>query len=126
MPEFSPGASGSSCWRDRAADESSGRPGRLSIPPAGGLPGLIAAPSGSTRRDRGALALFAATGLPVIVAVTNIGLEQGDLTKGTVSALVGAGMLSVLPFPVLALAVRRSSSNGGIRPPDPEHVPLVG
>jgi Kef-type K+ transport system membrane component KefB len=91
-----------------------------------GLPGLIAAPPGSTRRDRGALTLFAATGLPIIVAVTNIGLEQGDLTKGPVSALVGAGMLSVLLFPVLALALRRSSSDGGIRPPDAEHVPLVG
>ena len=91
-----------------------------------GLPGTIAAPPGSTGRDRGALTLFAATGLPIIVAVTNIGLEEHDLSTGTASALVGAGMISVLLFPVIALTLRRGSADGGVRPPDVEHVPTVG
>ncbi|NNC11979.1 cation:proton antiporter [Planctomonas sp. JC2975] len=91
-----------------------------------GLPGLIASPKGATGKDRGALALFSATALPIIVAVTNIGLKQHDLSSGTASALVGAGMLSVLLFPVIALALRRSSADGGVRPPDAEHVPTVG
>ncbi|MFF1574615.1 cation:proton antiporter [Leifsonia sp. NPDC058292] len=91
-----------------------------------GLPGSFAAPPGSTFRDRASLTLLSATGLPIIVAVTNIGLEDGDLAKGTATALVGAGMLSVLLFPLLALTMRRRSSDGGLRPPDPERVPTMG
>jgi flagellin-like protein len=72
-----------------------------------GLPSLLAAPPGSSRRDLVATAFFGATGLPIIVAVTAIGVDQGDLPSGTAAALVGAGMISVLVFPLVALAVRR-------------------
>ncbi|MCP1413955.1 cation:proton antiporter [Paenarthrobacter sp. A20] len=68
-----------------------------------GLPSLLAAPRGSTRAVKRALVLFGATGLPIIVAVTTIGREHGFITSGISSALVGAGMLSVLLFPLLAL-----------------------
>ncbi|BCW58781.1 cation:proton antiporter [Arthrobacter sp. StoSoilB20] len=68
-----------------------------------GLPSLLAAPRGSTKADKRALLLFGATGLPIIVAVTTIGREHGFITSGFSSALVGAGMLSVLLFPLLAL-----------------------
>ncbi len=68
-----------------------------------GLPSLLAAPRGSTRAAKRALMLFGATGLPIIVAVTTIGREHGFITSGISSALVGAGMLSVLLFPLLAL-----------------------
>ncbi|MDR6907551.1 Kef-type K+ transport system membrane component KefB [Agromyces sp. 3263] len=71
-----------------------------------GLPSLLAAPAGSSRRDLVATAFFGATGLPIIVAVTAIGVDQGDLPSGTAAALVGAGMLSVLAFPLVALTVR--------------------
>jgi Kef-type K+ transport system membrane component KefB len=91
-----------------------------------GLPGSIAAPSGSTFADRGALTLFSATGLPIIVAVTNIGLDEHALSTGTATALVGAGMLSVLVFPIIALTMRKRSADGGIRPADPDYVPTVG
>ena len=95
-----------------------------------GLPGgLIAAPAGSTRKDRTALVLFSGTGLPIIVAVTAIGIDQKFLEVGTASALVGAGMLSVLIFPLVALSLRRRSSDGGVRPRDPEtetEIPVVG
>lgn len=76
-----------------------------------GIPSVLAAPSGSRRRDLAATALFGATGLPIIVAVTAIGVESGDLPSGIAAALVGAGMLSVLCFPILGLLLRR-------RPPD--------
>lgn len=68
-----------------------------------GLPSLLAAPRGSTWAQKRAILLFGATGLPIIVAVTTIGREQGFITSGISSALVGAGMLSVLLFPLLAL-----------------------
>lgn len=91
-----------------------------------GLPGSFAAPPGSTFGDRASLTLFSATGLPIIVAVTSIGVADHDLTSGTATALVGAGMLSVLIFPVVALALRRRSADGGLRPPDPDRVPVEG
>lgn len=91
-----------------------------------GLPGSIAAPRGATLTDRGALTLFSATGLPIIVAVTNIGVAEGDLKTGTATALVGAGMLSVLAFPIIALAMRKRSADGGVRPADPDRIPIVG
>lgn len=72
-----------------------------------GLPGLLVVPPGSTAADRRAIVLFGATGLPIIVAVTTIGHEAGLLSAATSAALVGAGMLSVLIFPLVALSQRR-------------------
>ncbi|MFF1635918.1 cation:proton antiporter [Leifsonia sp. NPDC058248] len=91
-----------------------------------GIPGSFAVPPGSTFADRSALTLFSATGLPIIVAVTNIALADHALEKGTATALLGAGMLSVLLFPIIALTLRKRSSDGGLRPPDLERVPTVG
>lgn len=69
-----------------------------------GLSGLLSAPMGASSGDKRAIVLFTATGLPIIVAVTKTGVAIGDLSAGTASALVGAGMLSVLLFPLLALS----------------------
>ncbi len=44
------------------------------------------------------------TGL-LIVAATQIGRELGLMTKATGAALIAAGLLSVLIFPVLALTL---------------------
>ena len=52
------------------------------------------------RRGQAGHRAACATGLPIIVAVTGIGVDAGDLPVGTASALVGAGMLSVLLFPL--------------------------
>ena len=47
--------------------------------------------------------------------------------RGTAAALVGAGMLSVLLFPLIALAVRRRSSDAAsLEPDDDVHVPTEG
>ncbi|MDR5699896.1 cation:proton antiporter [Agromyces aerolatus] len=87
-----------------------------------GIPSYFAAPPGSPPRDRIATGLFGATGLPIIVAVTAIGVEHGDLTTGTAAALVAAGMCSVLIFPAVGLAIRgRQTRRPG--PADPAHVP---
>lgn len=66
----------------------------------------LSAPPGSTGRDRTALGLLAATGLPIIVAVTSIGVDEELLDSATAAALVGAGMLSVLLFPLIGMIVR--------------------
>ena len=52
-------------------------------------------------RTRRALALFSATGLPLIVAITHIGLATDNMRTSTAAALVGAGMLSIVIFPVV-------------------------
>jgi Kef-type K+ transport system membrane component KefB len=75
-----------------------------------GIPSLLAARPDASRRDRIATALFGSTGLPIIVAVTAIGVDRKELDTGTAAALVGAGMFSVLLFPLIALAIRRTGS----------------
>jgi len=50
-----------------------------------------------------------ATSLSFIVAATRIGRELGLITKATGAALIAAGLLSVLIFPVLALTLLRRS-----------------
>lgn len=74
-----------------------------------GIPGGFAAPHGSRFADRRALMLYTATGLPVIVAVTAIGIDESYILPGTAAALVGAGMLSVLLFPAIAMSQRKHS-----------------
>ena len=92
-----------------------------------GLPSLLGAPPGSAGADRRAIVLFGATGLPIIVAVTDIGVSDGTLPVGTAAALVGAGMLSVLLFPLLGLGQHRRAPDGRTTAPDTdEHVPEEG
>ncbi|WP_205739619.1 cation:proton antiporter [Georgenia sp. SYP-B2076] len=89
-----------------------------------GLPNLIAAPPGATAADRRALVLFGATALPIIVAITDIGADHGVLQQATAASMVGAGMLSVLLYPLLALGQRRRSATASAEPrPDDEDVP---
>jgi Kef-type K+ transport system membrane component KefB len=64
--------------------------------------------------ESGALAVMSATGLPLVVVITTIGTEAGVLKAGPAAALVCAGMLSVLIFPLAALRMLRATS--GPRP----------
>ena len=52
-------------------------------------------------------ALLQATSLPFIVAATTIGVELNELNRANASALVAAGLLSVVCFPAAALALLR-------------------
>jgi Kef-type K+ transport system membrane component KefB len=58
-------------------------------------------------RDTAVAGLLQATSLPFIVAATMIGVELGLLDEATAAALVAAGLLSVLLFPLLALTILR-------------------
>jgi Kef-type K+ transport system membrane component KefB len=60
-------------------------------------------------RDRWALAFFSATALPLVVVITTIGTQSGRMKPENAAALVGAGMLSVLLYPLLAFTVRGRS-----------------
>ena len=63
------------------------------------------------------LGLYAATGLPLIVAITQIALQAGVMRADNAAALVGAGLLTVIFFPMLARvlpdrAAERPTSTG--------------
>lgn len=76
---------------------------------ARGLPAVVLYRGELERGDRRSLALLSATQLPLVVAITTIGVDQGHMESSTAAALVGAGVLSVLLYPSLALALGRAS-----------------
>ena len=53
------------------------------------------------RRRALALAFFGATGLPLIVAIVGIGDGRGAVSPSVGASLIGAGMISVLAFPLI-------------------------
>ncbi|MEZ5121602.1 MAG: cation:proton antiporter [Solirubrobacterales bacterium] len=61
------------------------------------------------RRGRAALGLFASAQLPLVVAITAIAVDVGKMDAATAAALVGAGILSTLLFPLAALRLRRDA-----------------
>lgn len=69
-----------------------------------GLPALLFR---STLGGKGTVvaALLQATSLPFIVAATQIGVELGAVSEQNAAALVGAGLLSVIVFPITALGI---------------------
>jgi len=59
------------------------------------------------RPDTLAAGLLQATSLPFIVTAVQIGLELGLLSPVTGAAMICAGLVSVLVFPLLALTLLR-------------------
>ena len=53
-------------------------------------------------KERAGYSLYVATALPIIVAVTSVELASGIMEPSVAAALVGAGALSVLVFPLIA------------------------
>ncbi|MEU8762004.1 cation:proton antiporter [Streptomyces sp. NPDC048659] len=84
-----------------------------------GAPVWFLAPRDLGRRDRGSLVLYSSTALPLVVAITTIGVDDEALTAGEAAALVGAGMVSVLAFPLLALRLRARAGGGPALPAEP-------
>ena len=68
-------------------------------------------------RDRAALGVFCATELPLVVAITTLAQNAGDMRASTASALVGAAIISTLVFPLVGLRLRRDRPEE--RPGDP-------
>ncbi|HEV3495733.1 MAG TPA: cation:proton antiporter [Actinomycetes bacterium] len=81
-----------------------------------GLPAWLYRSRVGTRRSVVA-GLLQATSLPFIVAAAQIGMELGKLDEATGAALVAAGLLSVLLFPLAALTILRGAGealDGGV------------
>jgi Kef-type K+ transport system membrane component KefB len=77
-----------------------------------GLPAMLLYRGVMDARERMALAVFSATELPLVVAITTIATQTGHMRSTTAAALVGAAMLSTLIFPFVGLALRRTATPG--------------
>ena len=75
-----------------------------------GVPALLLYRDALPSRDRFALAFYSATALPLVVAVTAIGVETDRMTSANAAALVGAAMASVLVYPLIARGIRKRSA----------------
>jgi Kef-type K+ transport system membrane component KefB len=73
-----------------------------------GLPAFLYRPETGTR-GAAAAGLLQATSLPFIVTATAIGVSIGAISAVTGAALVCAGLLSVVIFPAVALALLRET-----------------
>jgi Kef-type K+ transport system membrane component KefB len=69
-------------------------------------------------RDRFALGFYSATELPMVVAITDIAVAEGHMRTSTAAALVGAGILSTLVYPLVAMRLRSGSL-------EPAHLAVV-
>jgi Kef-type K+ transport system membrane component KefB len=74
------------------------------------------------REDRMALAVFTATQLPLVVAITTVAVDGGHMHSSTAAALVGAGALSTLVGPLHGLRLRRIAAERRAAA-EPETVP---
>jgi Kef-type K+ transport system membrane component KefB len=78
----------------------------LALLVARGVPALLGLRATGPRNTI-AIGLLQATSLPFIVTATQIGMTLGQISPVTGAALVCAGLLSVLIFPLLALGLLR-------------------
>ena len=65
------------------------------------------------RREGVALAFYGATALPLIVAIVDIGADQGAISPAVGASLIGAGMMSVIAFPMLGTRLARTTAPPG-------------
>jgi Kef-type K+ transport system membrane component KefB len=85
-----------------------------------GLPALLFYRRDLPLRGRVQLMLLTATALPLLVALAHIGLESGTMLPENAAALVGAGVLSVIVFPAVAVSLGRSEERPLVETPGRE------
>jgi Kef-type K+ transport system membrane component KefB len=71
-----------------------------------GVPALLLYRDVLEQRDRLALAFFQSTQLPLVLAITTLAQETGEMRASTAAALVCAAVLSTLVFPLMGLRLR--------------------
>ncbi|AOR36747.1 hypothetical protein BFF78_41945 [Streptomyces fodineus] len=85
-----------------------------------GVPALVYRSAGLSRAEVMASGLLQATSLPVIVAATTIGLKLEAILPANAAALVAAGLLSVVVFPLTALPLLNRSRGSARSGPEKE------
>jgi Kef-type K+ transport system membrane component KefB len=76
-----------------------------------GAPALLLYRRDLPLAERVQLVFLTATTLPLLVALAEIGLRNGTMLRENAAALVGAGALSVLVYPMAAVLIRRRTGN---------------
>ena len=74
-----------------------------------GLPSLLVYRRALGVRQRLEMTFIMGTTLPLLIALADIGSQDGVMLPATAAALVGAGVLSVLVFPLIAVGLHRSA-----------------
>jgi Kef-type K+ transport system membrane component KefB len=74
-----------------------------------GLPSLLVYRRALSTRSRAEMTFITATTLPLLIALVEIGQRDGVMLPANAAALVGAGVLSVLVFPLVAVVLHRSA-----------------
>jgi len=72
-----------------------------------GLPSMLVYRRALPVRQRVEMTFITATTMPLLIALAVIGLSTGAMFPANAAALVGAGVLSVLFYPLIAIAVAR-------------------
>ena len=75
-----------------------------------GLPALLFYRRALPIRGRVQMLFLTATALPLLVALAEIGLSSGTMLPENAAALVGAGVLSVIVFPAIAVSLARGET----------------
>jgi Kef-type K+ transport system membrane component KefB len=74
-----------------------------------GLPSLLVYRRALRFQQRVEMTFITATTMPLLVALAEIGEHDGVMLPATAAALIGAGVLSVLVYPLIAVALHRSA-----------------
>jgi Kef-type K+ transport system membrane component KefB len=72
-----------------------------------GAPALLLYRKALSATERKALAFFSATELPLVVAITTIAVDAGEMRTSTSAGLVGAAILSTLIYPFVGMALQK-------------------
>ena len=78
-----------------------------------GLPTFLAHRRALGRRDALALGFMSASALPLLVVITTVGVDAGTLSEANAAALVMAGIVSVMVYPMVAHRLRGGTEAPG-------------
>ena len=90
-----------------------------------GLPSLLVYRHDLAPRQRLEMTFITATSLPLLIALADIGEQDGVMLPATAAALVGAGVLSVLIYPLIAVGLHRSGDKARVQPDRLDEAPAA-
>jgi len=93
-----------------------------------GLPALLVYRRALSMTQRLQMMFITATALPLLVALAEIGLRNGTMLPENAAALVGAGVLSVIVYPAVAVAIgarRAAHESAAPASPEPQNEPIA-
>jgi Kef-type K+ transport system membrane component KefB len=78
-----------------------------------GLPSLLVYRHVLARTQRLEMTFITATTLPLLIALAAVGQQDGVMLPATAASLIGAGVLSVLVYPLIAVGLHRRARAAG-------------